>query len=112
VSFPLASECFPKQGKPFIFGAVAQLEERVVRNDEVGSSNLLGSTISGTKKPAKWRAFKDRIARSLKLIVQADEVLVSVGFYAVGVSSIRVGETRPESMPVLEGYVDFVTEVV
>ena len=26
-------------------GAVAQLEERVVRNDEVGSSNLLGSTI-------------------------------------------------------------------
>ena len=29
----------------FLFGAVAQLEERVVRNDEVGSSNLLGSTI-------------------------------------------------------------------
>ena len=28
-----------------LLGAVAQLEERVVRNDEVGSSNLLGSTI-------------------------------------------------------------------
>ena len=27
-------------------GAVAQLEERVVRNDEVGSSNLLGPTKS------------------------------------------------------------------
>ena len=29
----------------FLSGAVAQLEERVVRNDEVGGSNPLGSTI-------------------------------------------------------------------
>ena len=58
MSFPLASECFSKQGQPVLFGAVAQLEERVVRNDEVGSSNLLGSTISGTKKPVILRAFQ------------------------------------------------------
>ena len=30
--------------KLLVYGAVDQLEERVVRNDEVGSSNLLGST--------------------------------------------------------------------
>jgi hypothetical protein len=38
-------QVFSQTGLAFIFGAVAQLEERVVRNDEVGSSNLLGSTI-------------------------------------------------------------------
>ena len=65
------------------------------------------------KKPAGWRAFElDYIAETLKFVVQANEVFVHVWFNAHGISSIRVGETRPESMPVLEGYVDFVTEVV
>ena len=37
-------------------GAVAQLGERVVRNDEVGSSILLGSTIkSKSYYTARWR---------------------------------------------------------
>ena len=44
-SFRLASDDVSQHAKKLLFGAVAQLEERVVRNDEVGSSNLLGSTI-------------------------------------------------------------------
>src|ERR1051325_2131655 len=34
----------PRPGRGRIFGAVAQLVERIVRNDEVGSSTLLRST--------------------------------------------------------------------
>lgn len=37
-------------------GAVAQLEERVVRNDEVGGSIPLGSTISKETDPQAFEA--------------------------------------------------------